>query len=130
PPEQDMAPEASRLLADLLRSEREALLLEHEYWSQAVRDPKLRRRYARRRAALRRALGEALLARMEHLGTPLAGAEPQRLATVVMALAAGLAQERLIEPRAVPDDLFGDTLAQLYRGAVARQARPGAEAAA
>ena len=32
PPERDMSVEASRLFADLLRGERELLLLEHEYW--------------------------------------------------------------------------------------------------
>jgi AcrR family transcriptional regulator len=122
PPEQDMAPEASRRLAELLRSERELLLLENEYWAQAVRDPKLRRRYVRRRAELRAALGQALVARLEHLGTPLPGAEGARLATVVLSLATGLAQAKLVEPRAVPDELFGDTLALIYRGFVARRA--------
>jgi AcrR family transcriptional regulator len=42
PPEQDMGPEASRRFVELLESERELLLLQQEYWSQAVRDPKLR----------------------------------------------------------------------------------------
>jgi hypothetical protein len=37
-----------------------------------------------------------------------------------MALAGGLAQQRLIDPASVPDDLLGDILALLYRGLVAR----------
>ena len=50
PPERDMSVEASRLFAELLGRERELLLLEHEYWSHAVRDARLRARYAARRS--------------------------------------------------------------------------------
>lgn len=125
PPEQDMGPEASRRFVELLESERELLLLQHEYWSQAVRDSKLRARYASRRAKLRAALGRALSTRLEHLGAPpgaLAG-ETETMATVIMGLSAGLAQERLIDPGAVPDGLLGDTIVLLYFGVVARAER-------
>lgn len=125
PPEQDMGPEASRRFAELLESERELLLLQHEYWSQAVRDSKLRARYASRRAELRAAFGRALSTRLEHLGAPpgaLAG-ETETMATVIMGLSAGLAQERLIDPGAVPDGLLGDTIVLLYFGVVARAER-------
>jgi len=83
PPEQDMAPEGSRRFVKLLRDKRELLLLDHEYWSQAVRDPELRARYAAHRRF------------------------------------AGLAQQRLIDPSSVPDDLFGKTLVLIYRGLLA-----------
>src|SRR5919206_2092191 len=53
PPELDMAPEASRRFATLLAAQRDWLLLDNEYWSQAVRDPDLRRSYAKRRRELR-----------------------------------------------------------------------------
>jgi AcrR family transcriptional regulator len=117
--EQDMAPEGSRRFVEMLRGQRELLLLEHEYWSQAVRDPELRARYARRRNRLRSGLGRALKVRLEHLGAPAPGIPPQQMATVVMALSAGLAQERLIDPTAVPDQLLGQTIVLLYRGLVA-----------
>jgi AcrR family transcriptional regulator len=120
PPEQDMGPEASRRFVELLQTERELLLLRHEYWSQAVRDPKLRARYAERQAKLRSALGKALLKRVEHLGGPADPAMAERMATVGMALASGLAQERLVDPRAVPDGLLGDAMVLLYAGLVAR----------
>jgi hypothetical protein len=42
-----------------------------------------------------------------------------------MGLTAGLARERLVEPRAMPDHLLGDTLAIIYRGLLAK---PGHEA--
>jgi AcrR family transcriptional regulator len=120
PPDQDMGPEASRRFVELMQSERELLLLRHEYWSQAVRDPKLRARYAKRQAKLRKALGKALVTRVEHLGGPADPGMAERMATVGMALASGLAQERLIDNRAVPDDLLGDTMVLLYAGLVAR----------
>ena len=45
------------------------------------------------------------------------------MATVIMGLSAGLAQERLIDPGAVPDGLLGDTIVLLYLGVVARAGR-------
>jgi AcrR family transcriptional regulator len=118
PPERDMGPEASHRFAQLLGSQRELLLLEHEYWSQAARDPKLRARYRLRQAGRRSALGRALIMRFEHLGGPVLDAPAgEALATIVMALIAGLTAERLIDPAAVGDDLLGDALVLLYRGA-------------
>src|SRR5882757_10083916 len=46
PPDQDMAPEASRRFAELLAGQRSWLLLDNEHWLQAMRDPELRVRYA------------------------------------------------------------------------------------
>src|SRR5436305_368181 len=45
-PDRDMAPEASRRFTELLRGQRELLLINQEYWLQAARDPELRARYA------------------------------------------------------------------------------------
>ena len=70
PPERDMSVEASREFARRLNSQRDAVLLEREYWSLAIRDPELRARYAERQTELRRALAGALEARGRHLGTP------------------------------------------------------------
>ena len=120
PPEQDMGPEASRRFVELLRSEPELLLLRHEYWSQAVRDSALRARYSERQAKLRAALGRALVTRVRHLGGPAEAAPPEAMATTIMALAAGLAQERLIDPDAVPDELLGNAIVLIYTGLVAR----------
>jgi AcrR family transcriptional regulator len=126
PPEHDMAPEGSRRFVELVRGQRDLLLLEHEYWSRAVRDPELRARYAEHRRELRSALGEALKVRFEHLGTPDQPFDPVEIASVVMSLFAGLAQQRLTDPASVPDELFGKTLVLIYRGLVA-STRDGAE---
>jgi AcrR family transcriptional regulator len=129
PPEQDMAPEGSRRFVKLVSEQRELVLLDHEYWSQAVRDPELRARYAEHRRKLRSALGQALQVRFEHLGTPNLPIDPEENASIVMGLFAGLAQQRLIDPTSVPDELFGKTLVLIYRGLVA-SAHDGAEPAA
>jgi hypothetical protein len=95
------------------------VLLEHEYWSQAVRDPKLRARYAEHRRNLRKAFGQALQTRYERVGTPDLPIDPEDNASIVMSLFAGLAQQRLIDPASVPDQLFGHTLVLIYRGLLA-----------
>jgi AcrR family transcriptional regulator len=46
PPDRDMALEATREFARQLGQQREAVQLEREYWSLAIRDPELRARYA------------------------------------------------------------------------------------
>jgi len=123
PPQQDMGPEASRRFVDFLRGSPDLLLLDHEYWAQAVRDPELRARYAERHARLRAALGQALLTRVRHLGGPTDAPPAEDMATAMMGLAAGLARQKLVDPDAVPDDLLGDVLVLIYAGIVARAQR-------
>jgi AcrR family transcriptional regulator len=119
-PEHDMAPEASERFTEVLRGQRELLLIQHEYWSQAVRDPGLRARYADRQRKLRAALAKAISARFDHLGAPPLQGTAEEMATAFISLASGLAREKLIDPDAVPDHLLGDTFALIYAGHVAR----------
>src|SRR5438874_13713603 len=56
PPDRDMSLEATREFARQLKDDREAMLVEREYWSLAIRDPELRTAYAKRQAELRGAL--------------------------------------------------------------------------
>jgi AcrR family transcriptional regulator len=122
--DRDMAPEASRRFVGLLRDERDLMLVDHEYWSLAVRDPELRKRYAARQTELRHAFARALDARMRVLGAPAdLGTSAVDVATAFMGLAAGLARESLIDPDAVPDDLLGEIFALVYAGLVARAVR-------
>lgn len=90
-------------------------LLFYEFWAYAVRDPRLRTRWAegrrRLRSAIAAALQEAARARGVELPVPA-----EHLAIAVNALANGAATERLADPDAVPDDLFPETLALLMRG--------------
>jgi hypothetical protein len=67
--------------------------------------------------------GNPLLAPMqpEHLLHPPPAADG--MAAALLGLARGLAQQRLLDPDAVPDDLYGDTLELIYRGWVAVNGR-------
>lgn len=125
PPDRDMAPEASRLFRDFVSKERQTILLGHEFWSLALRDPKLRKRYAERRAELREALASALDARAEHLGAPPFSTPTKEVATAYLALISGLAMDKLVDPAAVPDHLLGETVALVYIGLVARAGAQG-----
>ena len=120
PPERDMAVEATQAFGEQVSEEREALLLEREYWSLAIRDPELRARYAERQAELRRELAAALEARARHLGTPNLPMAAEDLARIVMSMISGLAVDELIEPRSVRPELLGEALAVLYSGLLAR----------
>jgi AcrR family transcriptional regulator len=119
PPERDMSVEASREFARKLTEQRDAVLLEREYWSLAIRDPALRARYAERQAELRTSLAAALEARARHLGTP--GLMPaEDLARIVMSVIAGLSVDELVEPGSVAPELLGETLALIYAGLLTR----------
>jgi AcrR family transcriptional regulator len=120
PPERDMSVEASREFARRLSRQRDAVLLEREYWSLAIRDPELRARYAERQTELRGALAGALEARARHLGTPDLPMPAEDVARIVMSTIGGLTVDELIEPGSVRPELLGETLALVYAGLVAR----------
>jgi AcrR family transcriptional regulator len=120
PPEHDMSVEATRAFAQQLAEQREAMLLEREYWSLAIRDPELRARYAERQTELRGALAAAMEARARHLGTPELTMPAQDVARIVMSIIGGLAVDELIEPGSVRPELLGEALALVYAGLVAR----------
>jgi AcrR family transcriptional regulator len=120
PPERDMSVEATRAFAQQLGEQREAVLLEREYWSLAIRDPELRARYAERQTELRGALAAALEVRARHLGTPDLPMPAKDVARIVLSIIGGLAVDELIEPGSVRPELLGEALALIYAGLVAR----------
>ena len=79
----------------------------------------MRERYRKRNAALREGLARALQARHERSGVPLPIAADQ-IAIAVIALADGLSIERLTDPGAVSEDLFGQILSLIFEGIAAR----------
>jgi AcrR family transcriptional regulator len=123
PPDRDMSVAASREFARQLTEQREALQLDREYWSLAIRDPELRARYNERQGELRRALAEALVARGRHLGTPDLGMPADEVARVVMSVIGGLTIDELTDPGSVRPELLGEALALVYAGLVARAQR-------
>jgi AcrR family transcriptional regulator len=120
PPEKDMAEEATRRFAELIDRRPEMTLITHQFFTHAARDEHLRRAFAKRYRALRVALGKAVVARLERLNAPPLQMEPEAMAAAFLGLALGLSQQKLIDPRCVPGDLFGQVLALIYAGHVAR----------
>ena len=123
PPERDMSVEASREFARKVTEQRDAVLLERELWSLALRDPELRARYVERQRELRSALARAVEARLRHLGTPDVPMQADDIARIVMSIMGGLAVDELIEPGSVRPELLGEALALVYAGLVARVQR-------
>ncbi|HEX8054555.1 MAG TPA: helix-turn-helix domain-containing protein [Thermoleophilaceae bacterium] len=124
PPERDMSLEANGVFARLMGGQRDAVLLEREYWSLAIRDPELRARYAERQTEFRTVFARALEARARRLGTPDLPMDSEDVARIVMGVFAGLAVDELIEPGSVSPELLGEALALIYAGLIARAAPP------
>ena len=120
PGAEDMAPRASNWFSEVLDDERRFVLLAYEYWARAARDPELREVYAQRHVAQRDALARALDARAKELGSPPLGLPTEEVATAYIALGQGLALLRLIDSDLVPEHLYGEILALVYQGLVAR----------
>lgn len=101
-----------------------------EFWAYAVREPRVRERFAERIAAFRVATGRIVAAGAEARGIELEPQYVERLGTFVNALANGLALEKLVDPAAVPDELFGDLLVQVFNGFEALAGRTTARSGA
>jgi AcrR family transcriptional regulator len=109
---------------EILGEQPEYFPLTVELWAAARRDPELRKRMNARMGAMR-----DLSARLVEQGAADIGAElddgfAERMGTVINALGNGLAVEKMMDPDAVPDELFGWTLSLLF---VALAQRAGLE---
>jgi len=124
PKTQPTASAVSAAAADLVRDGPQFFQLLAQYWTAAARDPRMRERYVRRQRRLREALVEVLHARQpDDLPFQI---PPESLATAFLALAIGLAQEAIVDPEAVPEELFGEMLSLSFDGNAARAGRlPG-----
>lgn len=127
PPDRDMSKEAAREFARQLNEEREAILIDREYWTLAIRDPELWTLYIQRQADLRRALASAIQARASHLGTPELPLPAEWVARIVMSIIGGLAVDELTEPGSARPELLGEALALIYAGLVAQKRGPTAD---
>jgi AcrR family transcriptional regulator len=96
----------------VLDEQREFYVLLIEFWTLWVRDPELRPEHAERFAALRRALGRLVEEQTRQLGLSLR-LSPEEVGAAVVALADGLALQRLADRGAFSDDLLATLLATL-----------------
>jgi AcrR family transcriptional regulator len=106
--------------AQMVDEHRRLVLLMNEFWALSVRDEQLRERWVKRQAALRAELARTLEERHATTGVPLT-ISATTMATAILALADGLAMDRVAEPAVVPPELFGEML-QLWYDGLARRA--------
>jgi AcrR family transcriptional regulator len=120
PTDRPIDPEVANRWEAMLGRERELMLLSQEHWARAVRDPELRGRYAERQARLRDVLANGMRARVRRTGAPPFSTPAADVATAYLALANGLALQRLVDPEGVPDGLLENITSLIYEGLVAR----------
>ncbi len=117
----EQAREAAEGLMRMLAAEPEWHRLFFEFAVHAVRNEGFRVQLVARYGALRERLADLLARRVERLGiepvTP-----PDRVAAMAFAMANGMALERLLEPEAVPESLFGEMMATFFAGLRAQAA--------
>jgi AcrR family transcriptional regulator len=95
-----------------------------EFAVHAARNEGFREQLVERYRALRERLAELLAGRAERLGIePVV--PPEEIAAMAFAMANGIALERLLEPEAVPDEMFGEMMATFFTGLRARAADRG-----
>jgi AcrR family transcriptional regulator len=87
-----------------------------EFWAYAIREPRLRERLAGQFVALRASSARLFLAGAVQQGVALSAEAGELVGMLINALANGLALEKLADPRAVPDALFGDMLLLIFQG--------------
>lgn len=96
----------------VLDDERDFYVLLIEFWTLWVRDPELRSEHAERFAALRRALGGLVEEQARQMGLSLR-LSSEEVGAALVALADGLALQRLADREAFSDDLLATLVATL-----------------
>jgi len=86
-----------------------------EFWSYAIRKPELRERLGERFAALRLGSTQVAADGAKRQGFAASDWARERIGLLVSALGNGLALEKLVDPDAVPDELFGELLVVIFK---------------
>lgn len=111
---------------EILRERPDYFPLLIEFWSYAIREPQLRDRLATRFAALRSGSTQVASEAAERWGlSPDAAEAGEHLGLFINALGNGLALEKLVDPDSVPDSIYGEFLALIFRAfeALVRESR-------
>ncbi len=101
------------LLDSLVERDREWCLLYKEFWAQAMRDPKLRKRFAQQYEVWRVGIAQMIEERYRELGLE-ADAPPRELASALIALFEGQVMQRLIDPNALEEGFFVRLLLRFF----------------
>jgi AcrR family transcriptional regulator len=96
-----------------------------EFVAHATREPAFGREFRKRTRRLRRAYERAIERQLSASGRRLT-ATPEQAAIGVAGLAQGLAIQRIVDPRAIPDALLGQLIVQLLAGMTVASDEDGA----
>jgi AcrR family transcriptional regulator len=129
PDEQGTAHAAGMDFMDKLNRDPEYFVLFFEFWAYAQRNPAVKKKFLPRVQRFRSALAEVFETKSDSTGLELPIATEQ-LASMLIAMAAGVAMERELDPKAVPDDMYALILQFFFRGMLAEDAEPAAAATA
>jgi AcrR family transcriptional regulator len=108
---------------EILRERPDYFPLFVEFWAYAIREPRVRDRFTERFAAFRSAMTRLVVDGAAQHELPVTPELAERLGIVINALGNGLALEKLADPDAVPDELFGDMLVLIFQALAALAAR-------
>ena len=127
PGEEGIAHAAGMDFMQRLNADPEYFSLFFEFWAYAQRNPAVKRKFLPRVQRFRSALAELFEAKSDAgLELPI---PTEKLAAMLIAMAAGVALERELDPRSVPDDTYAQMLQFFFRGMLAADAEPAAAAA-
>jgi AcrR family transcriptional regulator len=125
-PLEEQARLGGALFMAISEEERWLDLLSLEFFTYAARNPEFSARLAARHRESLAAVAETIVEASKDGGWALP-LPAEKLALVMNALGSGLSMEQLVDPEAVPDELFGEVIALIW--ADARQS-PGTAGAA
>ena len=114
----DIQAEAERQFQRFVRDEPHWPFLFYEFFAYGARRPELRTEFVKRRRAVHRVIADGIRAQANELGVPLP-LPAEQIAVAFEALMNGLAFNRVLDPRSVPDGLFGLTMSRLLSGLLA-----------
>jgi AcrR family transcriptional regulator len=117
PDEQGTAHAAGMDFMEKLNRDPEYFALFFEFWAYAQRNPAVKKKFLPRVQRFRSALAELFEAKSD-LGLELP-IPSQHLASMLIAMAAGVAMERELDPRSVSDDMYALMLQYFFRGMLA-----------
>jgi AcrR family transcriptional regulator len=117
PGEEGIAHAAGMDFMQKLNADPEYFALFFEFWAYAQRNPGVKKKFLPRIQRFRSALAELFEAKTEKgLELPIS---PEQLASMLIAMAAGIAMERELDPKSVPDDTYALILQYFFRGMAA-----------
>jgi AcrR family transcriptional regulator len=109
-----------------LNSDPEYFALFFEFWAYAQRNPAVKRKFLPVVQRFRSALAELFQAKSDDgVELPIA---TEHLSSMLIAMAAGVAMERELDPGAVPHDMYALMLQFFFRGMFVEDAEPAATA--